>query len=131
VKPGSESAMDLSLTDEYEAMLERFQIRGYQTPLESYRGLAHLRGRNLEAAEHHLKRTLDLMDRDGFRFSRWRIVAALGDLSSQNGQASQALEYHREAARLLEVMASAVPDDRLRRLFRQRQDVAREFEAAV
>jgi hypothetical protein len=70
-------------------------------------------------------------ERDGFGFSRWRIVAALGDLSSQNRQASQALEYHREAARLLEVMASAVPDDRLRRLFRQREDVAREFEAAV
>jgi hypothetical protein len=70
-------------------------------------------------------------DREGSGFSRWRVVAALAEGSSQNGEASQVLEYHREAARLLEVMATAVPDDRLRKLIRQRQDVACEFEAAV
>ncbi len=54
----------------------------------------------------------------------------LDDARDRTGP-SQALEYHREGARLLEATASAVPDDRLRNLFRQREAVAREFEAAV
>jgi tetratricopeptide (TPR) repeat protein len=121
----------LSLTDEYEAMLSRFQMQGYQASIEGYRGLAHLARGDLKASEQHLKLALDVMEREGFGFSRWRVVAALGEVSSQNGLTSQALEYHREAARLLETMARAVPDERLRDLFRQRADVARILKSAA
>jgi tetratricopeptide (TPR) repeat protein len=126
---GSDRA--LALTDEDEAMINRYQMRGYQASIEGYRGLANLARGDLKDSEQHLKQALGLMDRGGFSFSRWKFVASLGEVFSQKGLASQALEYHREAARLLEAIARAVPDDRLRNLFRQRADVARILKSAA
>ena len=112
-------------------MINRNQMRGYQASIEGYRGLANLARGDLKDSEQHLKQALGLMDRGGFSFSRWKFVASLGEVFSQKGLASQALEYHREAARLLEAIARAVPDDRLRNLFRQRADVARILKSAA
>jgi tetratricopeptide (TPR) repeat protein len=87
-------------------------------------GRIHLAQGGLEAAERALVEAADRAERFGERFALWEAFALTAELLQRRGDEEGAVEARRRAWGIVDVVASGIADEALRRSFLERRDVA-------